>query len=674
MKRAGTRLLDLFRGSLLLALLVLAGCDQLPFMPGKDTGGPELTVARFEVSPDETPLGGTVLIDLLISNRGERPAEETLTHVRLNRDPAGTSTADLRLLGIPTPGLEPGASHHIQQAVTIPVELEYGIHYVWVQLDADDKTGSRAADGSRAMSPLLLTQTRDYLPITTCTDLPLDASGNRARTSHVADWQLEGGSSLSLAALELDVPYPTPRAEAPELPAPGEWDNRYPGPRSYFTLNCGDRLGFVWQPAAGRDAVVTLTSPGFSAHGSWQLPLNGDQLVAAAYGEDSLYYVTIGTGTDISRSALITVHRLSLTNGGYVNYVLDTEREAFNSVESDRPWSGHASLAYSDGQLGLIMNRLMHRSADGLNHQGAFAATFDASSLELLANLGQTSGHSFGSYLAPAAGGGFLGIDHGDNYPRGIHLHRFDGHLASSRVVYTFKTLHGTTPQNSAGTTFPVYDEISTRSQTYYRWSNDNNIYGELGAALELENGIAVLFIGESGPAGESLNNVRTGELLNDARNIGVVLVRHDFEAASRGEGRNVVTDDLVLSSGPGSVSEAGGFYNFNGGWDPQRNAGVRWLTHYTDPSAQNASRLQAARLGADAILLAWEEWTPSEYRATYIQVLDMNGDTLLEPTRVSDAANLRLFRSDDPLSVEHTVILVDGTATGFRVWQFEVD
>jgi hypothetical protein len=69
----------------------------------------------------------------------------------------------------------------------------------------------------------------------------------------------------------------------------------------------------------------------------------------------------------------------------------------------------------------------MTQGSDGLNHQGAFAAVFDAKTLKIIKSYGQTSGHSFSnSLIANKRDGGFIGMDLGDNYPRGIHHWVFD--------------------------------------------------------------------------------------------------------------------------------------------------------------------------------------------------------------------------------------------------------
>lgn len=76
--------------------------------------------------------------------------------------------------------------------------------------------------------------------------------------------------------------------------------------------------------------------------------------------------------------------------------------------------------------IGLMISRKMTVSSDGLNHQGGFAAIYDAATLKTIKNFGQTSGHSFAHSIIPKLAGGFMGIDLGDNYPRAIHHWVFD--------------------------------------------------------------------------------------------------------------------------------------------------------------------------------------------------------------------------------------------------------
>lgn len=317
------------------------------------------------------------------------------------------------------------------------------------------------------------------MPHVACYDAPLDPTDMQAHP--IGEWPADGVGATVLRLTRHTVPVPRklPNVSRSFAFGPDTFENRYPPPRTYHAFTCRDRLVAIWQSGTEEAVLVTIVAGDYGSSATWSVPSLGQRLVAAALGEDAIFYVTVRTGEDTTRSATLTLHRYGLDEFGGLRHGhvdLDTSRSGFNMVESDRPWSWHASLAYSDDSLGLIMNRLMHRSDDGLNHQGAFAAVFDAQTLDVAASWGQTSGHSFGSYLTSSrTSGGFLGIDHGDNFPRGVHLHRFDRDHDSSRVVYTFTTKHGTTPLNPAGVEFPLYEEISGGT-LHYRWSNDNSV------------------------------------------------------------------------------------------------------------------------------------------------------------------------------------------------------
>ena len=515
------------------------------------------------------------------------------------------------------------------------------------------------------------------MPHVACYDAPLDAVDTVAH--RIGEWPADdyGASLLRITRYSVPVPRVAPNVSRTFTFSPETFENRYPPPRTYHALACRDRLVAIWQPSTEEAVLVSIIAGDFGSSATWSVPSLGQKLVAATLGEEALYYVTVRTGGDTTRSATVTLHRYSLdafADPGHSHVGLDTSRHGFNMVESNRPWAWHASLAHSHGSVGLIMNRLMHRSDDGLNHQGAFAVVFDAQTLDVAASWGQTSGHSFGSYLTSAStSGGFLGIDHGDNFPRGVHLHRFDRDHRSSRVVYTFKTKHGTTPRNPAGVEFPIYDEI-TEGTLSYRWSNDNNVYGELGAVIETPDGLVVSFIGEPNPDGFALDGTRLmHDYLSDPRNVGLVTVRHDFERASEGPGRNVVTDDLVVSHHETSITESGGFYAFNGSWHPQRNAGLRWLTSYTDANSEHASRLKTIALPSGSIMLIWELWSRTAFRGVRFTIVDAVGGQVVPETSVTDRT-MRLSRVDDPLAHGDRAILLNGRGMTMEVVAIDLE
>ena len=52
-------------------------------------------------------------------------------------------------------------------------------------------------------------------------------------------------------------------------------------------------------------------------------------------------------------------------------------------------------------------------------------------------------------------------------------------------MVFTIKTRHGDVALNPAGRQFDLYQEASAGGQLYYQWSNDNEVYSELGGLGE---------------------------------------------------------------------------------------------------------------------------------------------------------------------------------------------
>ena len=481
---------------------------------------------------------------------------------------------------------------------------------------------------------------------------------------------------------------------------PGSWRNLYGQNRQTYPVRSPEDVGLVWQdhlsgqpwvtwisnsdPAAQRTVAlptVTMLSeapeplcadtceggqPGWANDGECDDGGAGSTHSGCAYGTDcgdcgaraatqasevlaaatsdddgNIYVLHIETGSgkpnDVREAWLIK----SDADGQEIHRgEVDTSREGLNMVifGGHQSADNHGTLKWSNGRLGLMLTRTMTQASDGLNHQGGIAAVFDDASLARVAYHGQTSGHSFSNFLTVDGTNRFLGVDLGDNYPRGVHLHRFDENGIASRVVYTFKTAHGTSAENPAGNTYPPYDEISQDGKAFFQWSNDNATYTEIGGVVETDAGLAVLFATER----SELDNGRATSHLNDARDLAMVIVRPDFEAASRGEGGNVVTDDLMVSDGAPSTS--GGFYGFSGNWHAQRNAGVVWLTDYPDAES-NASRVKVHGSGGEIFVL-WERWSASEYGETFATVLTPTGEVAIPPTPLGDGVRLG-FRED---------------------------
>lgn len=428
--------------------------------------------------------------------------------------------------------------------------------------------------------------------------------------------------------------------------------------RQYFLLSDNDKqVGLIWQDEENQIISYTLFGSDLKSENSVKLPNNNNaQLVAATIDDASnLYYLTVKEKGKSGGTDLVTIYKTNSSGSLIKKSQPETSKSGLNIYHFGNYM---ADMQYLNGKIGLFIARTMFASSDGLNHQGGIAVLFDANTLEVVHNFGQTSGHSFDNYLAKNADNEFIGIDLGDNYPRGINLHKFSESQIRSRVIYTFKTEHGSSAKSPAGATYPFYSEISSSGKKYYKWSNDNATYSTLGAVVEVNDSYVVVFTGEPDPNGKSINNSRAGNSNPDPRNIGFIKVVKDFETKSGGG--NVVTDDIILSKG---ISESGGFYTFGGRWSEQRNTGVQWLTSYRDKGSASAANLKAAKLSDGNILLIWEKYAIDgynyKYLSTYAMKIDKNGRDLSGAIDVGN--HVRLNRRDEPLVIGNKVILALG-------------
>ena len=227
----------------------------------------------------------------------------------------------------------------------------------------------------------------------------------------------------------------------------------------------------------------------------------------------------------------------------------------------------------------------------------------------------------------------FLGVDLGDNFPRGINLHRFDVASKQNKVVYNFKTFHATIIvdgldvdhcEDYANVSDCVYTEISTVNDTYYRWSNDNNVYTDIAELVEIDDGYLVFFAGERRP----LDSSQVGSSLNNPRNLGLIRLTTDVFTVSN------LSEAIVRIEGDGSSDpEYGGFYTYGGGWSEQKNEGILWLTSFGSPPDEgsenideNVVRLRTAHLGQDKNLVIFEVWSANTYVRTMLMLVANNG------------------------------------------------
>jgi len=518
----------------------------------------------------------------------------------------------------------------------------------WTQLDDDQVPGPQLA-----VNDIEEPTTFVIAPASTETS-PFHALGEGVEGATIATTPV--GRHVQLRYTVPGKPFDT---ERDFVAGPADPLNIYGQNRAFFDVTDGTRSGVVWQSRDNGAVFVTWFGSDPATSETRALPAQTGAVLAAATSDTGgaiyTFMIQAGNGAcprsdreatppvcnnDVTRVG--TLFKADANGNELERHSPDMGPTGLDVVEFGRLVSTHwvADMQFANGLLGVMLGRRTHMAADGLNHQAGVAVVFDANTLELSRNHGQTSGHSWENVLTLDAAANFLGIDLGDNFPRGVQLHRFDAANKGNRVLYTYKTLHGQTPNNPAGAVFDVFTEISDGGTTFYKWSNDNRTYTELGGVLDTPRGILAVFSSER----SGLDNRRAIQAHNDPRNLALMIVRRDFEnASSDPDNPTVVTDDLVLSQSDYTVT--GGYFTFTGDRRLQRNTNVVWLTDYADTS-RNASRVKMHPLDDNEALILWELWGPRAYKGTFAMSVRSDGTVSQSPVELSRL--FRLNRRDD--------------------------
>jgi hypothetical protein len=450
--------------------------------------------------------------------------------------------------------------------------------------------------------------------------------------------------------------------EIPVNASPGDIAIEGNNSRRIFHLlkNKANQLEIIWQDKVELSLFLSNFDKNLQNAKHISLPIESNEILLAATNDenDNYYYATYQNNRKNKQNDVLVLYKADKSGKLLVRQAQNSDKNNLDIFDM-KLYAG--ALAYQKGFLCLMIGRIMNKSSDGLNHQGGIATIFDANTLQTHKHFGQTSGHSFDNFLTTAQSGEFIGMDLGDNYPRGIHLHRMTNNDRRSKVVYTFKTFHGTTAQSPAGDTYPRYDAISTPQQTFYQWSNDNNTYTELGAIVEVPDSYFVFFAGEYDNQKRSLNNARAVDFIKanvDSRNLGFVRVKKDFSSSKS-------LQEIILSKG---IAEKGGFYTFGGRWTELENYGVTWLTNYNNAEKENVKHIKAVLLPNGNILVIYvvdsvssNPWkVTDENKQVFMTMLDAQGNTLLQPTALDKS--IKLNKRDEIIVLNNQVISVFGT------------
>jgi len=440
--------------------------------------------------------------------------------------------------------------------------------------------------------------------------------------------------------------------------SPESWQHRYGIPKKFFIVGRSDgKEGVVWQDQDTSDIYMTWFASDLLSSDTTKISSGPYHLLAAASdGQNSIVLIKLSTNPPADKKAGLDANAIkihSTTGAEALSKALDTSKGTMNIHKHS---SSGASMVWDtvNKKIGLVTARTMTQAGDGLNHQGAAAYIFDAETLDLASTAyGQTSSHSFANSMV-LVNNTFIGMDLGDNYPRGIHIWGFkpDGDKLGDQLIYAFKTKHGTSATSPAGQSYEAYTEISGGGTTYYKWSNDNNVYTEIAhdGLVVLDDSILVFFAGERPP----LDNSLVGANMNVPRNLGFVKI-----------GRDLSTKE-ILSSGETST---GGFYTFGGGWSAQENKGINFLTSYTSTD-ECVSRPKTARISNGKTLLVWELWTKSAYVKSQAMVVDDAGSAIQQVFDIGYP--LQLPFADNMLIIGGKAVAYAGTTEG-QIIRYEI-
>lgn len=412
--------------------------------------------------------------------------------------------------------------------------------------------------------------------------------------------------------------FPTPETFSIEDRRWGAPFQRHEASPPAFFMPSAEALEFAYINKEKKLKLARIR-PGSPA-GTFELPvMHGEvsSFVRSAAGE--YYYFTFESG----RNPTASIVKASKDGQLLARTDLANDEKAFDLLGLSRTTS---TLALAPGGVLLTSSRGMQSG-----HQGSFAAVFNPSTLALVKNFGQSCSHSFAN-RAFFEGDTFITADLGDNYPRGIVVHRL-GYERTGRVVFTYKTQHSKTDESGR----KGHNDIDLLAG---RWSNDNGTYTRLGDIIPTTNGYLVAFAGE-----QTTDNLKAVSDHNESHNVGMVLVRRDFARIPQTE--SIVPPSMILNSN--EVGPLFGFFDYSGQYTRQQNAGVTWLTTYTDKSKDNAAQVRAVSLDRERVLVLWEVWSSNQYRETHGLVINEFGRPLGKlmnlgsQARIPDGARLQV-------------------------------
>jgi hypothetical protein len=412
--------------------------------------------------------------------------------------------------------------------------------------------------------------------------------------------------------------------------------------RHYLLSKEGDKqVDLLWQDTKTLEIFLTTFAEDLKSEKTVKMPNEEKNLLIAATKspEGDFYYLTLKIeATKFSAGDLyylssrkqdeanppcnkITIYKASGKYDSVIKGTLDPSINALDIYNMEV-----ATLAYHDGAVYMMCIRTTQDSGDGAHHQVAASFFFDANTLKITKSDLNICSHSWDDDLLLSEAKEFVGVNIGDQYPRGIRLHKYvKGGEMASRVVFSFKRAYTTTALS----------------------------------LLEAKDGYIITFFGQPNAQGSSLDNGGKGDSQSnpDPYNMGFIKVRKDFDKFKPVLSDIAVEDELILTK---SRVEEGGIYmsdNDDKSWKPQRNTGAIWLTNYPDKRLSTHSRASFTKDGN--VLLMWETRKNDQYENTYAMKVDTNGKILVPAFALG--SYVRLDRKDRILNLNGKTVIFTG-------------
>ena len=279
-----------------------------------------------------------------------------------------------------------------------------------------------------------------------------------------------------------------------------------------------------------------------------------------------------------------------------------------SSNGTKEPFCDLPSMAISRNVLALHFNRIMFRSADGLNHQSSTALFVDIDTMSSVDLRAPYASHSLDQAVIATHDGGFLFAERGDAYPRGFLISKVIWDTVSSHI-FSFTPFH--------------FRELAP-----YQSTNS-----DLGGIAESNHGYLL-----AGTSERVLSNFAISASGGRPQDLFIQMIDEGFYGQKND--RDKIVSNGVTRKSEGIQNSLG--LNYSGGQSyflpaDAQDHGVVWLTSYQDDQSAVYPKLVAQE---DGFILLWERWgsnnnSVAEYLDTWYMMLSADGSVTKPATRI---------------------------------------